>query len=80
MVAECLQRKIQKTPQLRRHATFWRVEHVQRKGRDRVGLQQRHEAALLDRAGHQSHFPHISECISGNFPPGDLSGRTTRAR
>ena len=24
------------------------------------------------------HFPHISEGICGNFPPGELSGRATR--
>ena len=26
------------------------------------------------------HFPHISDGICGNFPPGDLSGRATGAR
>ncbi len=28
----------------------------------------------------ESHFPHISEGICGNFPLGDLSGNATRAR
>jgi DNA-binding transcriptional regulator YdaS (Cro superfamily) len=41
-------------------------------------LKASHEQLQAEHA--QAHFPHISECISGNFPPGDLSGRTTRAR
>ncbi len=39
-------------------------------------------AELLEGTGlnYSAHFPHISEGICGNFPPGDLSETATRAR
>ena len=59
------------------------AHHIRRAGescQSTQGFIPRSRVPQLMAAIAESHFPHISEGICGNFPLGDLSGNATRAR